>query len=75
MMEKMTQQEINKEYFLKIAIALTPPEHKDHVHITIETFKNLIQSAWISGQCEANESAWMNGQCEANERKYINERV
>ena len=63
MMEKMTQQEINKEYFLKIAIALTPPEHTNHVHITIETFKKLI------------ESAWMNGQCQANERKYINERV
>ena len=63
MMEKMSQQEMNREYFLKIAIALTPPEHTKHVHNTIETFKNLIESAWMSGQCEANE------------RKYTNEGV
>jgi len=63
MMEKMTQQEMNREYFLKMAIELTPPEHTDHIHITIETFKNLIESAWMSGQCEANK------------RKYTNEGV
>jgi hypothetical protein len=63
MMEKMTQQEMNREYFLKIAIQLTPPEHTDHIHISVEAFKNLIESAWMSGQCEAME------------RKYTNEGV
>jgi len=52
---EMTQQKMNREYFVKIAMELTPPEHTDHIHISVEAFKNLIESAWMSGQCEANE--------------------
>jgi len=54
-MEKMTQQQMNKEYFVKIAIELTPPEHTNYIHISLEAFRNLIESAWMSGQCEAME--------------------